>query len=379
MLWLQQGNFSQGWDEFEWRRGVPHRMRAREIAAPEWDGSSLAGKTLLVHGEGNLDEEILFASCLGDVIQSSGKCRIACDPRLVPLFEQSFPMANIEPLDPKPASTWRPQAIRDESRLQIPRRKGQRAELVSVDESNRSELQDGIDFHVPLGSLPRHTRRTAESFPQAAGFLHARPNRLQFWREKLATLGDGPRIGLAWRSTAPAAPASSYPAWDHWSALVAAPGVQFVSLHGGDFRSDVELAASVWGAQIHVPVACSSLDDLAETAALISSLDLVIAVDNVFAHLAGALGAACWTVLPPAWGWVWGLGDRTPWYGSMRLFRAPRASAWPSLFEQLAAALAQFTQERRQVAMSIDVRSDAPHDGARRRKRDALTITSTQD
>ena len=80
---------------------------------------------------------------------------------------------------------------------------------------------------------------------------------------------------------------------------------------------------------------------IAETAALIGELDLVITVDTMVAHLAGALGRPVWTVLDAEADWRWmRRRDDTPWYPTMRLFRQLRPGLWEPVVEQLAAALA---------------------------------------
>ena len=82
------------------------------------------------------------------------------------------------------------------------------------------------------------------------------------------------------------------------------------------------------------------LADLADTAAAIQALDLVITVDTAVAHLAGTLGKPCWLMLPAACDWRWLLGrDDTPWYPRMTLFRRAPGGAWRDVALRLASAL----------------------------------------
>ena len=85
----------------------------------------------------------------------------------------------------------------------------------------------------------------------------------------------------------------------------------------------------------------ASLTDLAETAAVIANLDLVLAVDTAIVHLAGALGRPCWMMLPFAPDWRW-LLERTdsPWYPTLRLFRQPAPGDWDKVIAEIREALA---------------------------------------
>ena len=166
--------------------------------------------------------------------------------------------------------------------------------------------------------------------------LRADPQRLAAWRRRLE--GRGPRIGLAW---------SGNPA------------------HVGDGRRSLplrRLLPLIWnsGADWHIVqkdlrdedralVAATprltwhgdQLTSFDDTAALVSALDLVIAVDTSVAHLAGALGVPTWLMLPFAPDWRW-LEDRddSPWYGSVRLFRQPRPGDWDGVVAGIAEHLA---------------------------------------
>ena len=83
------------------------------------------------------------------------------------------------------------------------------------------------------------------------------------------------------------------------------------------------------------------LPDFAATAALISTLDLVITIDTAVAHLAGALGKPVWIMLPfigADWRWFLHRSD-SPWYPTARLFRQPEAHAWPDVIAAVSRAL----------------------------------------
>jgi hypothetical protein len=73
-------------------------------------------------------------------------------------------------------------------------------------------------------------------------------------------------------------------------------------------------------------------DDALDTASLIQSLDLVIAVDTMVAHLAGALGKPVWLMLAQPSDWRWMLDrDDSPWYPTMKIFRQATTGIWAEL------------------------------------------------
>jgi ADP-heptose:LPS heptosyltransferase len=85
----------------------------------------------------------------------------------------------------------------------------------------------------------------------------------------------------------------------------------------------------------------AAIGDMADTAALIANLDLVITVDTAVAHLAGALGKTTWVLLPFAPDWRWLMERETsPWYPTMRLFRQPGFGDWGSVLERVRNELA---------------------------------------
>jgi len=112
-------------------------------------------------------------------------------------------------------------------------------------------------------------------------------------------------------------------------------GTRFFSLQKGPAAAQIqdvpEWQLIDWADQLH---------DFSDTAALISRLDLVIAVDTAVAHLAGAMGKPVWVMLPfsPEWRWLLGRDD-SPWYPTMRLFRQTTYGDWPGVIRRVAQAL----------------------------------------
>lgn len=325
---LLTGNFARGWPEHEWRE------RAGEVAIddypqPRWQGESLAGRTILVHGEQGIGDEILFASCLPDVIERARRCLIVCEPRLEPLLRRSFPAAIVHGF----------------SRRQD--RKG-------------LALAERIDFQIPIGSLPLHLRPTRESFVQREQFLAADPQQVAAWRQRFERLGRGLKIGVSWRAGGqPGERRMRTTSIEQWRPLLTLPNVQFINVQYGDCVDDLATARREFGVVIHDSPDADPLLDMDAFAAKIAAIDLIVSVDNSTVHLSGALGVPTWVLLPHVPGWRWTLSDlQSRWYPSARLFRQPARGDWPALFEHVGRILQKIAASPAQTAALVAAMND---------------------
>lgn len=182
------------------------------------------------------------------------------------------------------------------------------------------EPEPAFDVAVELMEVPHALRLTLTGIPARVPYLGVDARRVETLRRRLRRRGR-PLVGIAWAAGAwdgghrSLPPASLEP-------LAAVPGTDWVCLQRGP-----ALAADCGGLSFVDGV--PRTDSLLDAAALIRCLDLVVSVDTVVAHLAGALAAPVWTLLAASADWRW-LLDRsdTPWYPTMRLFRQPAAGDW---------------------------------------------------
>lgn len=305
---LTLGDFATGWPEYEARRKV-HLSLQRPFPHPEWDGAPLVGRTVLVYAEQGLGDEIMFASCLTEIITQAGHCVIECHRKLENLYTRSFPGATVTGAD---------QASTDLSWL---------------------ERAPAADCRIAVGSLPLHLRRSWEDFPSHAGYLKADDGRVAFWRGRLAQLGPGLKVGLSWRGGTPdtirinrsLSLADLLP-------LLRVGGTHFVSLQYTDCEAEISALQAAHGVQVlHWQEA---IDDYDETAALVTALDLVVTVQTAVAHLSGALHKPVWVMVSAAPGWRYlRSGETLPWYPSMRLFRQDVLGEWIPVIERVACEL----------------------------------------
>jgi tetratricopeptide (TPR) repeat protein len=191
-----------------------------------------------------------------------------------------------------------------------------------------------VDLHCPLMSLPLAFGTRLGTIPRRVPYLFP-PEALQ--RAWAARLPAAPvaRVGLAWAggSRYPRNPQRSLRLAEY-APLLAMRGVRFVSLQQGD------AAAQLGESGADVTDWMRECADLADTAALMCALDLVITVDTAMAHLAGALGRPVWMLnrFESEWRWLFE-GEDAPWYPSMRVFRQPAPGRWDAVVARIAGEL----------------------------------------
>ena len=292
---LQAGRFAEGW------RAHEHRFRARawrghkaDFAAPRWSGEALAGRRLLLHAEQGLGDAIQFCRYL-PCIEPGARMVLRVPAPLVRLLATSFPTL---------------QVIADDAPL------------------------PAFDLECPLLSLPRVLGHDAPAAP----YLAADPDQVRVWRSWLDQL-PGRRVGLVWsgnpRNVADKrrsiALAALRPLGD-------VADISFVSLQHGPAAPDEPPS----GLTLHRRSA--DLTDFADTAALVSALDLIIGVDTAVIHLAGALGRPVWLLNRADTCWRWrAQAGTSALYPTLREFRQETAGNWTAVIAAARDALATWS------------------------------------
>ncbi len=304
LLALGARDYERGWSDYEWRHRAGFDPAPRgELPAPACEGA-LEGRRVFVASEQGVGDEIMFASCLPDLLAEAGTVHFECGSRLVPLMQRSFP----------------------------------RAIVVSRNRSAWPTEARASDCRLWAGSLPARYRRSANAFP-GTPYLVADPEAVQAWRTTLDAHGRARRIGLAWSGGLPetARAARSLPL-DALAPFFEARDTAFVSLELLDRSEEATEVTQRGGAPLlHFPGVAADLDRLS---ALVSALDAVICVPNAAAHLAGALGKPVHVLVAgaPTWRYGWS-GERVDWYASMRVWRREAAEPAERWIERLAPAL----------------------------------------
>jgi tetratricopeptide (TPR) repeat protein len=292
LLLLREGNYAAGWQEYEWRwRVAGLGIRSPKLDRPAWNGGPLDGKRILLWDEQGLGDTIHLIRYVPEVIKRGGRIILACKQELLKLFQQLDGIEQLMPMmEPLPQH----------------------------------------DVHCPILSLPGVLRTTIETIPRDVPYLKADTKLAEQWEARMPKDGHR-RIGLVWSGKRAPDPlrATTLAAL---APLASLKNAWFCSLQKGEPSQQVKtpppgLLLTDWTEEFH---------DLTDTAALIDRLDLVITVDTVIAHLAGAMGKPTWVLLSfvPDWRWMMDRSD-SPWYPTMKLFRQKSHGDWTGPIEEI--------------------------------------------
>lgn len=298
---LLQGDLRDGFRELEWRKRLAG-FRGSGLALPEWDGSPLDGRTILLYAEQGLGDALQMVRYAPLVADRGGRVVLGVPRELASLL----------------------QSVRG---------------VKSAWSSIRADDAAQIDVQCSLMSLPHLFDTTLETIPGPVPYLTPEPARVDRWR---GILGGERRfkVGIVWAgSLSNANDRNRSCPLERFALIAAVEGVALFSFQKGP-------AAEQLPSTIPLVDLAPKFADFADTAAAMMQMDLVVSVDTAACHLAGALGRRAWTLLPHAPDWRW-LTDRadTPWYPSMRLFRQPTARDWWAVFTELECELTRTVAE----------------------------------
>jgi hypothetical protein len=315
---LRLGKWEQGWAGYEarWRFREVHRV-PRTFKQPRWQGEALKGQRVLLHAEQGLGDTIQF-------------CRYAT------LVAARGGTAILQVREPVKRLVGSLAAVRA----------GQ------VETALLGTKSPDFDLECPLMSLPAVFGTTVETVPWPGAYLGAEPELAVKKRMQFPCVRPGLRVGLAWAGN-PRYKADKQRSMQLETLLpvLRTPGFTWISLQKGEPAeqlTDLPDGVFVWDGS-------SQEQDLAETAALISTLDLVVTTDTCIAHLAGAMGKPVWILLPHLADWRW-MQERetTPWYPTARLLRQSKPDDWAGVVERASEDLGRFLDLRQKPVSGLE-------------------------
>ena len=287
LSFLALENYERGWADHELSLGAKFRKEIIFGNETRWNG--LGDQRVIVYGEQGLGDEIMFASCLEDMMKYC-EVIVECDPKLEGLFKRSFPEATVYGTRNLTAS-W--------------------------------PKYEEYDARCSIGSLPYYFRKYSNSFP-GTPYLKADPIRRKQWRTTLDDMGDKPKVGIAWRGggkfTCRKDRAIPLEYFEPLFEVADVINLEYEKADTGDYP-------------IHTFSHATLTRDYDDTAALVAELDYVVATTTTINHLCGALGVPCHVLVEkhPNWRWI---PDKMVWHDSIVIHRGD----WKKIIQEIANA-----------------------------------------
>ena len=241
---LNNGKLREGFDESEWRWKTDKFLgQKRNFSQPLWDGKqSLNGKRILLWCEQGVGDTIMWSSKIPFLTSQSAHCILECQEKLVPLLTRSFP--DVE---------------------------------VKAEDRSRDIKRDDFDYHLPMGSLYRHFVPEITENPKPDAYLVPDPVRVNYWKERLKTLGKGPYIGISWKSSNMSVERlPNYSSISEWSEILSIPNVTFINLQSKDFADDLAKVREEFGVTVHHFDDLDQWNNIDDVAALCTAMDMVV-------------------------------------------------------------------------------------------------------
>ena len=256
---LNSGKLKEGLDLLECRWKNPEFLssKMRDFKQPLWDGETrLSGKRILIWCEQGIGDTLNWSSCLPLVISKAEHCILECQEKLVPLLTRSFP--DVE---------------------------------VKAEDRSRDIKRDDFDYHLPMGSLYRHFIPEITENPKPDAYLVPDPVRVNYWKERLKTLGKGPYIGISWKSSNMSVERlPNYSSISEWSEILSIPNVTFINLQSKDFADDLAKVREEFGITVHHFDDLDQWNNIDDVAALCTAMDMVISNHGTVPLISGGVG-----------------------------------------------------------------------------------------
>ncbi len=333
MQLLTLSEYKRGWSYYNAR--LTHfnfvQLNLCPLPAPLWQGESLKGKTIVVHGEQGIGDEIMYTSILPDIIAlSPQRIILAVYPALVSVLQTSFPDVTV--IAHTRCMTYIQRWRQD----------------IMPDWWHEQNSTSPVDYQIPMGHLPNLFRQSRSDYPKqphikietkrAEALLTALAQQAQ---TQSIDLNQKRLMALSWCGNLdnPHGQAKSL-TLSQLSRLkdtVNRKNIVFVSLENAQYGHEAQM-------QTELPVIDMSTytEEFADTLAVASLCERVITIDTSYFHLCGAAGLPTWLLLGEKcdWRYGWQRNDYD-WYEHVELIRQQRDGDWSDVFAVLGNKLQQ--------------------------------------
>jgi hypothetical protein len=302
---LTKKDWAQGWPLYEFRQQLEGWHSRTSVDAPMWD----FGPTdhLYIHGEQGVGDEIMFLSCLDEVLPLAKRVTLELNERVAGIAKQTWPSVSIV----------------------------------------TTETPGDYTAKIAIGSLAARLRRDEAAFPGVA-YLKPCPSLVALYKSRLAALGPRPWVGVAWHGGTKMTRVKDRSATlDDFKPILD----RFTCVSAQYEHTNPMLTKAREEAKLPMLDSLCVGADLAHQAALFAALDYVVTVQQTAVHVAGAVGAKTFALIGAYPHWRYGVEGDMPWYRSVKLCRAK--NGWAEQVNQVEQAIAdQFGISGAQRAVS---------------------------
>ena len=299
---LTSDRLKEGLEEYEWRWKTPKFLSwKRHFLQPLWNGqTSLKGKKILLWCEQGIGDTINWSSYLPLIASQAEHCIVECQDKLIPLLERSFP--NVE---------------------------------IKAENRNFDSQRNDFDVHLPMGSLYKHFFEEITQTPKTEAFLIPDPARVNFWKDRLKSLGKGPYIGISWKSSVVSAyRLQHYPPISEWSPILTIPDVTFINLQYVDFEEDVKAVKDELGVTVNNFDDLDHYNNIDDVVALCAALDMGVTTKNTPMILTSGVGTS--TKIANWRQSIWNNVLTNPACSSVDMFERNTWEPWDNVFSLIA-------------------------------------------
>ena len=298
--------------ECRWKNPEFLSSKMRDFKKPLWDGETrLSGKRILIWCEQGIGDTLNWSSCLPLVISKAEHCILECQEKLVPLLTRSFP--DVE---------------------------------VKAEDRSRDIKRDDFDYHLPMGSLYKNFLKEITENPKPDAYLVPDPVRVNYWKERLKTLGKGPYIGISWKSSNMSSiRLPNYAPIDEWSPVISVPHVKFINLQYQDFADDLAKVREEFGVTVHHFDDLDQWNNIDDVAALCAALDIIVTTKITVNYISAGVGTPTKLAIWKQSGWNTIINN--PRGNSVNIFERNTWDTWENVFKSISKDISKFKKKEK--------------------------------
>ena len=262
----------------------------------------------MIWSEQGVGDTMNWSSCLPFVTSQAKHCILECQEKLVPLLERSFP--NVE---------------------------------VKAENKKLDKKRNDFDFHLPMGSLYKHFIHEIEQNTKIDAYLIPDPVRVNFWKERLNSLGSGPYIGICWKSAnMDTKRLPNYSTISELYPVLKLPNVTYVNLQYTEFANDLTKIKKELGITIHNFDDLDHFNNIDDVAALCAALDMIVSTKTTVPFISAGVGTltkvANWKQSP------WNNILLNPIGPLVDIFERDTQESWDKVFSSIAEDIFKITK-----------------------------------